>query len=443
MPRAKKSVVTPDPTPPAPVVPTATATEVKTKVVSKTAMATAVAFLGAAAIAAGLISLPSTDPMYGYNNSVCWDSDYTVKNDAGMPLFRYSFVNFGTKGTAYGIKTGSNEYVAGTDQCSAATRVLEFFCDVKANKVTWNGYACPSGTSCVDGACVSAAKPDLMVLDISVSPDDNNPGKKIVAVSVKNVGNAPALSFGVNLFKKNADGSSEILVWPEVAGVEDGVPKWGSAEVAPGNIATYAISELSLPAVVTLTSEVDPNDQVKESNETNNYMEKSFVEKGQLDLAVKPLSSDMLSNGNQDLGVVALSALNESITLDSIKFTVWLIAGSYPTTTLSNLRLVDESGGEENVVAGPVELVADPVKLGTYYAVFNNVVNIVLQAQDPKLMDSQKKFMLKGNVTGVSTGAYVGVRINPAKDVVGTGMNSGQKISPTLDKLLVVSDKSY
>ncbi|OGH71732.1 MAG: hypothetical protein A2921_00005 [Candidatus Magasanikbacteria bacterium RIFCSPLOWO2_01_FULL_43_20b] len=411
-------------------------------------MAVAVAFLGFAAIAAGLVALPQSDPMYGYNNSNCWDSDYTVKNDAGMPLFKYSFVNQAMKGTAYGIKTGSNEYIAGTDQCWNNKRLLEFFCDIKANKVTWNSYNCAAGTSCVDGACVSAGKPDLTVFNISVMPDDNNPGKKIVAVNVKNIGNAPALSFGVNLYQKNADGSSELLVWPEIAGVGDDVPKWGSTKVGPGEIATYAISELSLPATVTLASEVDPNNQVKESNEANNYLEKSFVEIGQLDLVVKSLSSNKLTNGNQDLGVVALSALNESITVNSIKFTIWLTnstnsATSTTITTFSNLRLVDESGGEENVVAGPVELAAEPAKPGTYYAIFNNVGNIVLQAQDPKLADSQKKFVLKGSATGVSTGAYVAVKINPAKDVVGTGMDSGQKISPALDKLLAVSDKSY
>jgi len=49
----------------------------------------------------------------------------------------------------------------------------------------------------------------------------------------------------------------------------------------------------------------------------------------------------------------------------------------------------------------------------------------------------------RGSATGVSTGACVAVKINPAKDVVGTGMDSGQKISPALDKLLAVSDKSY
>jgi len=441
-PRAKKSAVLPVAAPPLPISAASTATEVKTKAISKTAMAVAVAFLGFAAIAAGLVALPQSDPMYGYNNSNCWDSDYTVKNDAGMPLFRYSFVNQAMKGTAYGIKTGSSEYIAGTDQCWNDKRLLEFFCDIKTNKVTWNSYNCAVGTSCVVGACVSAGKPDLTVVNISVMPDDNNPGKKIVAVNVKNNGNAPALSFGVNLYQKNADGGSQIIVWPEVAGVGDDVPKWGSAEVGPGNIATYAISGLSLPATVTLASEVDPNNQVKESNETNNYLEKSFTEVGKMNFQVKQISFK-LTNGGQDLGVIDLSALNEPITFNSIKFTIWNVS---PTTTLSNLRLVDETfygGAGENIIAGPIELVADPNESGTYYAIFNNIANFVLPSYDPKLVDWQKQLTLKGNVSGVSTGSYVGVRINPAKDVVGTGMNSGKTISPALDKLLVVSDKAY
>ena len=207
-------------------------------------------------------------------------------------------------------------------------------------------------------------------------------------------------------------------------------------------MATYAISGISLPTIVTLYSEVDSNNQVKESDETNNYFEKSFTETGVLNLVVKQMMSNKLLNGSQDLGVVALDALNEDIVINNLKFTIWLTSGSYPTTTLANLRLIDESNGEENIIAGPINLMADQTKPGTYYVTFSDV-NYVLSAQDPKLMDAQKKLLLKGDITGVSTGSYVGVRINPAKDVVGTGMNSGQKISPALDKLLVVSDKSY
>lgn len=444
MPRAKKlvkSAVAPDETPvaTAPVTPTvaSTATEVKTKVVSKTALAIATAFLGFAAIAAGLVALPQSDPMYGYNNNTCWDSDYTVKNDAGMPLFRYSFVNFGTKGTAYGIKTNSNEYVAGTDQCSSdGKRVMEFFCDIKANKVTWNGYACPSGTSCADGACVSAGKPDLTVVDISVMPDDNNPGKKIVAVNVKNIGNAEALSFGTVLYLKGVGINNTVIVEPYEPGYDDSFPSWGSVGVGPGQMVTYAISDISLPTTVILASAVDPGNLVKESNETNNYLEKSFVESGKMIFEVGSVSNK-LNNGTQELGVVELSALNEPIILNSLKFTVWPVS-----STLANLYLVDKTFNQENIVAGPVTLVADPVQAGYYYATFDDI-KLTLPEYDPKMVDWQKTLVLQSNVTGVATGAYVGVRINPAKDVVGTGMDSGLKISPALDKLLVVSDKAY
>jgi len=87
-----------------------------------------------------------------------------------MPLFKYSFVNQAMKGTAYGIKTGSNEYIAGTDQCWNNKRLLEFFCDIKANKVTWNSYNCVAGTSCVDGACV---KP-IEQIELTVKQDPND-----------------------------------------------------------------------------------------------------------------------------------------------------------------------------------------------------------------------------------------------------------------------------
>ncbi|MBI4993328.1 MAG: hypothetical protein HZC26_04340 [Candidatus Magasanikbacteria bacterium] len=433
-PRAKKvakSAVVPD-TMPLAVTPTVavTATEVKTKVVSKTAMAIAVAFLGFAAIAAGLVALPQSDPMYGYNNNTCWDSDYTVKNNAGMPLFRYSFVNFGTKGTAYGIKTNSNEYVAGTDECLPTGRLMEFFCDIKTNRVTWNGYACLSGTSCVDGACVSAGKPDITILDISMSPNANDPTKKDVSVTLKNVGNAVSPPVVVNIYQKNNDDSNQVLVWAELSAMD------------PGITTVYANYGLSLPAAITLAAVADPSNLIIESNETNNYFEKSFTEIGKMNFQVKQTLSK-LTNGSQDLGVMDLSALNEPVTFNGIKFTIWNVS---PTTTLSNLRLVDETfygGTGENIIAGPIELVADPNESGTYYAIFNNIVNFVLPSYDPKLIDWQKQLTLKGSVSGASTGAYVGVRINPAKDVVGTGMNSGQKISPAFDKLLVVSDKSY
>lgn len=167
-----KSAVAPDTIPiiPPAVTPTvaATATEVKTKVVSKTAMAVAVAFLGFAAIAAGMLTLPQSGP----SGNNCFDSDYATKNDGGSSVLRYSFINQAIKGTAYGIQTNSTQFVSSTDKCWNDKKLLEFFCDVKNNKVTWNSFACAAGTSCVDGACVKPVPvyDETTVLKVQLPP---------------------------------------------------------------------------------------------------------------------------------------------------------------------------------------------------------------------------------------------------------------------------------
>ena len=93
--------------------------------------------------------------------------------------------------------------------------------------------------------------------------------------------------------------------------------------------------------------------------------------------------------------------------------------------------MFDETdGNNEKQLAGPINLVADQIHVGKYYAVFDNM-DFVLPAYYQQLFNWQKSLELKGQINGVFTGSMVSVEINPSKDIVGTGMKSGQKISPT------------
>lgn len=130
--------------------PTLTPTQVKIKTVSTAKIAIALAFLGVSALAAAAALTPMAPD--GKGAPVCTDIDIATVNAAGMPLAIYQYVNLGQKGIATGL--GSNGVqMMGEDKCWNNTRILEYFCNVKKNIVSWNSYNCPTGTNCKDGAC--------------------------------------------------------------------------------------------------------------------------------------------------------------------------------------------------------------------------------------------------------------------------------------------------
>jgi hypothetical protein len=69
------------------------------------------------------------------------------------------------KGTTVGIDPNNpNQMITKTDLCSADTRILEFWCKADgSNQVNWNGYNCPEGTICQDGACESVVLGDVNI----------------------------------------------------------------------------------------------------------------------------------------------------------------------------------------------------------------------------------------------------------------------------------------
>jgi hypothetical protein len=134
--------------------PTMTETQVKTKTVSKTAMAIAVAFLGFSAIAAAAATTTPQMAPSGNGAPKCTDTDVSTVNAGNMPLANYQYANINKKGTTTGLGGTNNQPMIGEDKCWNNTRILEYFCSVKNNKVSWNSFNCPTGTNCVNGECI-------------------------------------------------------------------------------------------------------------------------------------------------------------------------------------------------------------------------------------------------------------------------------------------------
>ncbi len=89
---------------------------------------------------------------------ICTDSDVAAANDAiaGVPqsLDQYNYINYKTKGTATGLSLATNAIETHSDECTPAGSIMEYYCDVKNNVLSWHPDSCPSGTLCQDGACV-------------------------------------------------------------------------------------------------------------------------------------------------------------------------------------------------------------------------------------------------------------------------------------------------
>lgn len=485
MPRAKKitkPVVMPDETPAgfAPVTPTvaSTATEVKTKVVSKTALAIATAFLGAAAIAAGLVSLPSTDPMYGYNNNTCWDSDYTIKNDAGMPLFRYSFVNQATKGTAYGIKTGTSGYFAGTDQCWNDKRLLEFFCDVKNNKVTWNSYNCAAGTSCVDGACVKPAPVDEVELSVKLDPESKpaflmgdywgygnyifeaESGSKIVVkkLRLKPVTDSPGLTavgdyqdvyLSTNngwTFKTTPSDLNEIVIdLPDTALVIDNTPSPVTGTSTPFAKLNFAVKPWSVTPVGSATpghivgykivNPIEAVDLITGKTAKVNYTEAGnyfFLHKSYPTIQKQTVDTLKLTNGVRDLYKFKIAANDGDVGLYKFSFQV------VPTgVKVSSLELYDVTYSGNEMLVGQLNLSSD----GVFWETTGKDWTTNYSAGEITVAKKQLRiFVLRGTVMGATTGSAISTSLvhQPASVI----MNKPWTTASGVNGAFVWSDKS-
>jgi len=90
-------------------------------------------------------------------DGACLDSDVTEKNFAGMPMSVYQFVNVFKLGHIKGLNPTTGAFMEADDKCWNEKRILEYYCDAKTGKVSWNSYDCPSG--CADGACQEVVCP--------------------------------------------------------------------------------------------------------------------------------------------------------------------------------------------------------------------------------------------------------------------------------------------
>lgn len=120
-------------------------------------------------------------------DTACLDSDVTDKNFAGMPMNVYKFVNVFKLGHIKGLSPTTGVFMEADDKCWNEKRVLEYYCDSKTGKVSWNSYDCPGG--CADGACQEVVCPTaptnakgLSVNGVCswecVSPWENKDGKE-------------------------------------------------------------------------------------------------------------------------------------------------------------------------------------------------------------------------------------------------------------------------
>ncbi|MBM3229000.1 hypothetical protein FJZ26_01085 [Candidatus Parvarchaeota archaeon] len=84
---------------------------------------------------------------YGCSNGVCKSAPQTVCTDTD------GGVNYYTKGTTSGID-GNRVPATDTDSCIDSTNLIEWFCS--GSYRTNTNYACPSGYTCSNGACVQS-----------------------------------------------------------------------------------------------------------------------------------------------------------------------------------------------------------------------------------------------------------------------------------------------
>ncbi len=365
-----------------------TLTSTATKAVSNTKLAIAtLAMLAAGGAALATVPLNNTDKWAG-----CVDSDNQFNNSTP---FRQDQL-FSKGETKY--KSGSKMDYCYTFPTTQKTYLMEGTCNASKSFVTWqkncaelNAGKPENNYQCVDGACVNTT-----VATSTATCTDSDGGKNY------NVQ-------GEVVFKN---------------GPNEGYNATDSCLVENGPAMTEQYCE----------NNIGKTENVTCPNGCKNGTCVAVAAAGKLIFSTSQPESNKLMNGTQTLGYVSLSATGENIKMDSLKFTFFVESGQYGTTTLSNLYLEDEM---ENIVAGPVNL-----------TVFPNTLTAIFLPSSFALNDqssSAKKLALKGIITGVTTGSAVGVLINPAKDVVGTGMQSGQKIYPSYvtDKLFIISTLAF
>lgn len=373
--------------------PTMTETQVKTKTVSKTAMAIAVAFLGISAIAAAA-AMTTTTPS-GQGAPKCTDTDVSTVNAGNMPLATYQYANINKKGTTTGLGGTNNQPMIGEDKCWNNTRILEYFCNVKQNKVSWNSYNCPTGTNCVNGACAPQYMP--------CTETDNG-------IDHLSKGSTKGYILETNTLMDYTDNCVASSTYLNEA--------YCYAGYVNGVTTTYAkLEEFTYDCA---------NQGMICSDGACVSASSTLIEKGNLIFQSLPLESNVLYNDVNDLSKIALHAFVEDIKIDSVQFTLLL---SNSTTIIHDLYLVDAffNPPQGMILAGPIDLMPSPNIVGAYYVKFDNL-NLTLSES----ANQSTKLVLKGSVSGVFSGSHAQVKVKmaPSTDILGIGLSSASSISP-------------
>jgi len=152
---------------------------------------------------------------------------------------------------------------------------------------------CPNG--CKDGACVKNNDlPDLIIKDIVVEYNDMRgwPGYDYT-VYVKNIGNAPASISRLNTVidpkqpQRIVTGEPNDFIWSSSSNAP--VPGDSNELINPGETKKYSdYFNPSEEGYITLTAKADHSNQIEESNEDNNVMQKTFYVKNVFDIKPKP-----------------------------------------------------------------------------------------------------------------------------------------------------------
>ncbi len=199
----------------------------------------------------------------------------------------------------------------------AAALLTETYCEDKKPKNYT--YTCQNG--CKDGVCVVAEgeKPDLIIENISLEYSSNKSGfpAYVYTVYVKNIGNAPAsMSYmrttvnppqprRIEEHTRKKKGEEEPDYWMHSSGYT-GIPNYNlvSGEILPPGW-SERFSEYFNPSEdgeVTISAEADAEEDVVESNEANNKLEKTFAVTKVFDIPATPVPEPCPGCGECPIG---------------------------------------------------------------------------------------------------------------------------------------------
>lgn len=397
---------------------------------------------------------------YGYPTGekgvFCSDTDESQQNYDKSSIKDFKFVNPYVKGTISSYDEETDEMIPTEDVCAdysygygvastTSNMLAEYYCST-ANGGSWLSTSITCEGGCVDGACVPVVASSTPPVVEPVTPSSTLPMATSTLVCTDS-------DNGIDYYTKGH------LVGEMFQGVGQTTYHLDSNDACTdatrlSEYYCYKVGEsIDLKGIVSGAIKGGVNgtsygvwgtyDCAKEGKVCKEGVCTSTVATGKMNFSVSQLSSNKLVNGYQTLGIINLSALDEDISLDSLKFTINVTSGGSSTTTVSSLQVFVPNYWSGTPPGGYTSFMADETIAGKYYVVFSDDLNFILPKYLQSLVDWQKSVKLVGVVNGVGSGSSVIITVNPAKDIIGTGTKSGQKISPATDKSTIISTLVY